>query len=67
MPEKQSTGWNKSSFSAGIGACVEVRRVGEEVAMRNSRSPSDEQLYTRPEIAAFIAGVKAGEFDYLLD
>lgn len=67
MSEKQPTEWVKSTSSVGMSACVEVRRVGEEVAMRNSRSPSDEQLYTKPEIAAFIAGVKAGEFDYLLD
>ncbi|QJY46184.1 DUF397 domain-containing protein [Pseudonocardia broussonetiae] len=64
MSEEQ---WTKSSFSGGIGACVEVRRVGGEIAVRNSRSPSAEQTYTQAEIRAFIDGVKAGEFDYLLD
>lgn len=64
MPDER---WIKSSFSAGLSACVEVRRVGGEIAVRNSRSPSTEQTYTQAEIRAFIDGVKAGEFDYLLD
>lgn len=67
MPEASSTEWKKSSFSAGVAACVEVRRADGLVAMRNSRAPEKEQTHTRAEIAAFIAGVKAGEFDYLLD
>lgn len=67
MSEASSTGWKKSSYSAGVAACVEVKRVDDQVAMRNSRAPEQEQTHTRAEVAAFIAGVKAGEFDYLLD
>lgn len=67
MSEAASTEWKKSSFSLGATACVEVRLARDLVAIRNSRAPGQEQTYTRPEIAAFIAGVKAGEFDYLLD
>jgi len=34
--------------------------------MRNSRHPAGPALlYTRAEIAAFVTGVKAGEFDDL--
>lgn len=67
MSEAASTEWKKSSFSIGSTACVEVRRVGEETAIRHSRFPAGEQTYSRSEIAAFLAGVKAGEFDYLID
>ena len=36
--------------------------------MRNSRHPGGPTLvYTRAEIAAFIAGVRSGEFDDLAD
>jgi hypothetical protein len=46
---------------------VEVARLADgEIAMRNSRHPSGPALvYTSDEISAFIAGVKAGEFDDL--
>jgi hypothetical protein len=37
-----------------------------EIALRNSRHPSGPALiYTRAEIAAFLAGARAGEFDDL--
>jgi hypothetical protein len=37
-----------------------------EIAVRNSRHPSGPALvYTRDEIAAFLTGVKNGEFDDL--
>lgn len=67
MSESASTEWKKSSFSTGLTACVEARRVGQGIAVRNSRSPATEQTHTKAEMAAFLAGVKAGEFDYLLD
>jgi hypothetical protein len=67
MSGARSTEWKKSSFSAGLTACVEVRVVDGQVAVRSSRAPEQEQTHTKPEMAAFIAGVKAGEFDYLLD
>jgi hypothetical protein len=37
-----------------------------EIAVRNSRNPAGPALiYTRAEIAAFLAGAKNGEFDDL--
>ena len=37
------------------------------VAVRNSRFPDGPRiLYTRAEMAAFVQGVRAGEFDDLL-
>ncbi|SDP20637.1 protein of unknown function [Actinopolyspora xinjiangensis] len=57
--------WRKSRHSGAIGNCVEVAALdGDQVAMRNSRDPQGTALvYTRAEIAAFVAGAKDGEFD----
>jgi hypothetical protein len=56
--------FRKSSFSGG-GGCVEVRRLPDgRVALRDSK---DRDLaphrFTPAEWNAFLAGVRAGEFD----
>ncbi len=60
--------WRKSSHSGYNGNCVELAPLtGGGVALRNSRDPHGPALiYTRAEIAAFLAGVKGGEFDDVL-
>lgn len=60
--------WHKSRHSGGNGDCVEVARLESgEVAVRHSKSPDGPALvYTPSEIRAFLAGVKDGEFDYLV-
>jgi hypothetical protein len=59
--------WRKSTRSNPSGNCVEFARLADgQVAVRNSRHPEGPALiYTRAEVAAFLAGVKNGEFDDL--
>jgi hypothetical protein len=65
--ELGSVHWRKSSASNPSGNCIEVAALPHgDVAMRNSRHPAGAALvYTRAEIAAFLAGVRNGEFDDL--
>ncbi|QGK69322.1 DUF397 domain-containing protein [Allosaccharopolyspora coralli] len=60
--------WRKSARSGALGNCVEVSALdGGDVAVRNSRFPDGPALlYTRAEMAAFVAGAKDGEFDDFL-
>jgi hypothetical protein len=59
------SGWVKSSLSFANGNCVEVRALpGGQVEVRNSRFPDRDRLaFTPGEWEAFLAGVRAGEFD----
>jgi hypothetical protein len=59
--------WRKSRASNPSGNCVELAALeGGAIAVRNSRFPDGPALvYTRAEVAAFLAGVKNGEFDDL--
>ncbi|MFJ2751857.1 DUF397 domain-containing protein [Streptomyces sp. NPDC087297] len=60
--------WQKSSFSGGGGEqCLYVgKNAGGEIALCESDDPAS-IITTSPEkLAAFIAGVKAGEFDHLV-
>ncbi|MFF8958254.1 DUF397 domain-containing protein [Streptomyces sp. NPDC014894] len=63
-----SAAWTKSSHSNATGNCVELAPLPDgSVAMRNSRDPQGPALvYTRDEIAAFVAGARSGDFDTLI-
>jgi hypothetical protein len=56
--------FRKSSFSGGTG-CVEVRRLGDgRIALRDSKDLTlPPHHFTATEWTAFLAGVRAGEFD----
>jgi Domain of unknown function (DUF397) len=59
--------WCKSQHSGCLGNCVEAATVDRrKVALRNSRDLSGPVLiFSRDEMAAFLAGVKHGEFDHV--
>lgn len=61
--------WKKST-KCDSGTCVEVKFTGspapagaQEVAVRNNQVPGEVVWFDRGEWAAFVAGVKNGEFD----
>lgn len=63
------TSWHVSSFSDSGGPnCVEAGKLTDgsgRIALRHSKHPGESViLYTRAEWDAFVAGVKAGEFDF---
>ncbi len=57
--------WKKSSFSSS--SCVEAAPYGDgHVAVRDSKNPARGFLvYNSDEWAAFLSGVRNGEFDHL--
>lgn len=61
--------WRKSSFSGSNGSCVEFADLGDGiVGVRDSKlgDTSPVLRFTRAEIAAWLDGVRAGEFDDLV-
>ena len=55
--------WRKSTRSGSNGQCVEVRRTGDTIELRDSKDRSGPVLsFTLGEWAAFTAGVKGDEF-----
>lgn len=56
--------WRKSSYSESAGACVEAADDGDDRLVRDSKDPSGPVLrFTAAEWTAWLAGVRAGEFD----
>lgn len=61
--------WHISTYSHDNGgSCVEAGPLVDgsgRVALRHSKTPDGGTIvYTRTEWDAFVAGVKAGEFDF---
>jgi Domain of unknown function (DUF397) len=57
--------WRRAAACQDFG-CVEVATLGPDgVALRDSKNPSKgAHVFDAKEWAAFITGVKAGEFDF---
>ena len=57
--------WRRSSFCGSHGSCVEFYQFGDGViGLRNKTNSHGYQMLCSPEEwEAFIAGVKAGEFN----
>lgn len=70
VPEQQkSVAWHISSFSPDAGSnCVEAGPLLDgsgRIGVRHSRHPDGPTIvYTRAEWDAFLAGVRADEFDF---
>ncbi|PRY01574.1 DUF397 domain-containing protein [Allonocardiopsis opalescens] len=53
--------WTKSSFSGGMGNCVEFTNAVEVVGVRDSKDVNGPILRFAPgEWSAFVAGVRSG-------
>lgn len=53
--------WQRSTFCADK-SCVEVAKDGDTVLVGDGKDPGPALSFTMGEWAAFVAGVKAGEF-----
>ncbi|MBL7498740.1 DUF397 domain-containing protein [Frankia sp. CNm7] len=64
-PDLTCATWRKSTYSGGNGACVEVAALPDGGrAVRDSKDPDGPALrFTAAEWAAFLAGIRDGEFD----
>ncbi|MCI2424017.1 DUF397 domain-containing protein [Saccharopolyspora sp. K220] len=55
--------WTKSSYS-GTHNCVEVGRISDCMAVRDTKNHADRNLTaTLPQWSTFIAALKHGRFD----
>ena len=64
MALEQPTGWRKSSRTQGANNCVEVGRLDDGAAVRDTKNRAAGQLrVARPQWSAFLAALKRGRFD----
>jgi hypothetical protein len=61
-----SAAWRKASASGDTGNCIEVAPLsGGRVGMRDTERPDvAPYVVSGPVFAAFVDGVKKGEFDF---
>jgi hypothetical protein len=61
--------WIKAKKSGGNGGnCVEMRREGDTIQIRDSKNPAGPMLtFTPQEIDAWLDGARNREFDHLAE
>ncbi|MFJ9839977.1 DUF397 domain-containing protein [Kitasatospora sp. NPDC101155] len=59
-----NSNWQKSSFSSSGDNCVEVRKAGSLVELRESDEGETILRTTPTALADLLHGIKAGEFDH---
>lgn len=65
---RSRTAWLKASSSTAGSNCVEMRRDGERVLVRDSKHPHGPMLTFGPEhFSAWISAARHGEFPLPLD
>ena len=57
------THWTRSSFCS-FANCVEIATDGDAIFVRDSKDPAAVLRFTTAGWEAFLAGVRAGEFDH---
>jgi hypothetical protein len=62
----------KSTVSNASGGCLSFTVADGLIGFQDDKLPPTERkartlIFTQPEMAAFIAGAKNGDFDHLLD
>ena len=64
MSPMATSTWNwRKSARCESSSCVEVAKVNGLAAIRNSTDPQVHLVFGSADWSAFIAGVRAGEFD----
>lgn len=70
LPGEEFNGaaWQKARKSQPNEACVELARVNQVIGLRDTKLGDRSPIlqFTPEELAAFLDGAKAGEFDHLL-
>ncbi|HET9654206.1 MAG TPA: DUF397 domain-containing protein [Kineosporiaceae bacterium] len=63
-----STPWIKAAASSTSGQCVEMRRIGGAVEVRDSKDPNGPTLrFSGTQFAAWLDGADGGEYTHLAD
>jgi hypothetical protein len=57
------TAWLRASTCPNAATCVEVADIGRAMVLRSGRHPDHIALIDYDAWAAFLAAVRAGEFD----
>lgn len=68
MSVDRTTPWIKAEISNGSANCVEQRRNGDTIEVRDTKDHGTGPTlrFTPAEFAAWLHGARSGEFDHLL-